>query len=100
ALARQRFGLHTDVLGIEVLRAGIERAEIALAAIERGDHGVGAGGKAERLHGAMRLNGMPKQKARTKFRAEAALVAGRSANAVDLNHGRVVALDKAMRGWQ
>src|SRR5208337_1771319 len=37
---------------------------------------------------------------RTKFRAEAALVAGRSANAVDLNHGRVVALDKAMRGWQ
>src|SRR5208283_1104279 len=75
AFPRQRLGLHADVFWIEIFRARIHGAEVALATIERGDHRIRAHGKAQRLHGAMRLDRMPEQKARTEFRAEAALIA-------------------------
>jgi hypothetical protein len=75
--ARRGLGLGTDIFGIEVLRAGIEAAQVALATIQRaGDDLCRAGAEAQRLHRAVRLDGMAKQIARTELRAEAALVAG------------------------
>ena len=81
ALAGNGLGLHADGLGVEILRAGEHGAQVALAAVERaGDHGVGALGEAQRLHGAVRLDGMAEQVARAELGAEAALVAGRAAD--------------------
>src|ERR1017187_7494559 len=85
ALPGQWLGLNADALWIEILRACIHGAQIALAAIERGHHGVQAGFKTERLHGAMRFDRMAEQEARAEFRAETALVAGRTADLADLH---------------
>src|ERR1035438_5630533 len=100
ALPGQWLGLHADALWIEILRACIHGAQIALAAIECGHHGVQAGFKTERLHGAMRFDGMAEQEARAEFRAETALIAGRTADLADLHRRSVVAADEAVRSRQ
>jgi hypothetical protein len=56
--------------------------------------------KAERLHGAMRLNGMAEQEARAELGAEAALIAGRAADFGDVHPRRVVAADERVLGGQ
>src|SRR6202142_2426734 len=100
-LASGGLRLYTDVLGIEVLGAGEQGAEVALAAVERaGDHAVLGAGEAEGLHGAVRLNGVAEEVAGAEFGAEAALVAGRSADPFDVLPLALVAREERVSSRQ
>ena len=85
-LGRQpTFVLRADVFRVEVFRAGIEAAQVALATELGADH-VGLADQVELQapHGPMRLDRMAQQPARAKLRAKAALVARATADADDL----------------
>ncbi len=101
ALAGGWLRLHAYVLGVEVFRAGVHGAEVALAAIERArDDCVWRAGEAEGSHRCVGLDGVPDEITRAEFRAEAALVAGRASDAGDLGPLGVVALDEVVGGRQ
>ena len=89
--------LGADLLGIEVLRARIEAAQVALAAEAGADrvrlaHHV----EAQASHRPVRLDGMPQEPARTKLGAIAALVARALADAGDLLPSLLAAADDDM----
>ena len=80
----------------------VERAQVALAAVERArDHrGPSSPVKPSDCMARCGSIGWPMQVARAQLRAEAALVAGRAADPLDLRRRRGVPADQRVRGGQ
>ena len=98
ALAGQRLRERADALRIEVLGAGVEAAQVALAAVQRaGDHRRVRAVEAERPHRGVRLDRVAEQVARAQVGAEAALVARRPPDALHLAAALAVPRDQRMR---
>ena len=86
---------------VELLRAGVQAAQVALAAVERaGDQRAAGRREAERLHRAVRLDRVAEQVARAQLGAEAALVAGGAADPRDLDRRRTVPQHEGVRGGE
>ena len=84
AASRRLFCVQT-FFGVEVLRAGVEAAQVALAAELRADHvRLAHQVEPQAPHRPVRLDRMAQQPPRAKLGAEAALVARAAADADDL----------------
>jgi hypothetical protein len=77
--------LGADVLGVQVFRAGVQAAQVALAAVGRAlDVPLANQRELQAAHRPVRLDGVAQQVARAQLGAEAALVARAASDALDL----------------